>query len=60
MKSTQVAASIAAFLAGACGPASALSPDRIFDRVAPSVWSVHAFGADGKCLGSANGFPSLR
>jgi S1-C subfamily serine protease len=55
MKRALVAASVALFLADACGVAVALPPDRIFDRVAPGVWSVHAFGADGKLLASGNG-----
>lgn len=55
MKCTLAATSLALFLADAFGVAAALSPDQIFDRVAPSVWSVHAVGADGKPLASANG-----
>lgn len=55
MMRASAAASIALFLADACGVAAALPPDRIFERVAPSVWSVHAFGADGKPLASASG-----
>lgn len=36
-------------------PAHALPPDQIFDRVAPSVWSVKAYTAEEKLLASASG-----
>jgi len=55
MKRALVAASVALFLVDACGVAAALPADQIFERVAPSIWSVHAFGADGKPLASGNG-----
>jgi S1-C subfamily serine protease len=35
--------------------AHALTPDRIFERVAPSVWSVKAYGTEEKLLASASG-----
>lgn len=44
-------------LAALClgGAAHALPPDQIFERVAPSVWSVRAFDAEERPLASASG-----
>lgn len=47
-----------AVCAAAClstAPAHALPPDQIFERVAPSVWSVKAYTAEEKLLASASG-----
>lgn len=42
-------------LAHAATMAHALPPDQIFDRVAPSVWSVKTYSAEERLLSSASG-----
>lgn len=55
MKTSRSPQWIAAFLLATSGMAHALTPDRIFERVAPSVWSVKAYGTGEKLLASASG-----
>ena len=56
MKSGKSVASVcgAILLAHAGGMAHALPPDQLFERVAPGVWSVKAYGAEGRLLASAS------